>query len=173
MVFYKKSLSLEKNISLIVAVAENNVIGKDNQLPWHLPNDLRFFKATTTGKAVVMGRKCFESIGKPLPNRTNIVITRQKDYQKEGILVAYSLSEALDLCPKDTELVVIGGAEIYQLALPLVQTMYITRVKANIEGNVFFPAINWQEWQETNRNTHLSDEKHAYPFDIITYQRKK
>jgi dihydrofolate reductase len=161
-----------KNITLIVAISENNVIGKDNQLPWHLPNDLRFFKATTTGKAILMGRKCFESIGKPLPDRTNIVLTRQTNFSHEGVLVAHHLEAALQLCPPDTELVVIGGAEIYQLALPLVKKMYITHVKANIEGNVFFPDINWQEWQEVNRQNYAADEKHAYPFDIATYERK-
>ncbi len=151
-----------------VAVAENLVIGKDNDLPWHLPEDLKHFKELTLGKTVLMGRKTFESIlkrlGKPLPNRKNVIISRQKDYKApEGVLVFSSLDEAIKSLPED--IYIIGGAEIYKLALPLANLMYITHVHENYLGDAFFPAIKWSEWEK------LEEEKHK-KFTFAKYKRK-
>jgi len=151
-----------------VAVAENLVIGKDNDLPWHLPEDLKHFKELTLGKTVLMGRKTFESIlkrlGKPLPNRKNVIISRQKDYKApEGVLVFSSLDEAIKSLQED--IYIIGGAEIYKLALPLANLMYITHVHENYLGDAFFPAIKWSEWEK------LEEEKHK-KFTFAKYKRK-
>lgn len=152
-----------------VAVADNLVIGKNNNLPWHLPEDLKHFKELTLGKTVVMGRKTYESIfarlGKPLPGRTNVVITRQSDYQvPEGVLVFHSLDEAVSgLLSQD--LYIIGGAEIYKQALPLAEVMYVTRVFGNFEGDAFFPEVDWKLWEK------LEEEAHE-KFSFIKYRRK-
>lgn len=141
-------------LSLIVAAANNNVIGRNNELPWHLPQDLKYFKSVTLGKPVIMGRKTFESIGKPLPGRTNIVITRQSDWQHAGVLVASSVEDALGLAENfrnelgqpAEEIMVIGGAEIYRSALPIASRVYLTRIDANIDGDAHFPALA-DEWR--------------------------
>jgi len=160
-------------IAFVVAVAENGVIGRDNQLIWRLPADLRHFKELTLGHPVVMGRRTFESIGKPLPGRTNIVVTRQPEWQAEGCTVAYSVPTALELAHQSDELVfVIGGAEIYRQALSAADTMYLTEVHQSFEGDVFFPEINHSEWRETTRERHEPDEKHAYAFSFVTLQRR-
>ena len=146
-------------IALVVAAAENNAIGKNNQLLWHLPEDLQYFKRTTMGKPIVMGRKTFESIGRPLPGRLNIVITRQQDWQHDGVKVVHSIDDALRLAEAQSmidgvdEVMVIGGAEIYKTALPQADKLYITRVDAEIEGDAFFPEIDSSVWQETNRES--------------------
>jgi dihydrofolate reductase len=154
-------------------MSENRVIGKNNQLPWHLPADLKFFKATTLNHPILMGRKTFESIGKPLPQRTSIIITRQPGYQAEGALVVNSLSEAIragrELHP---DIFIIGGAEILQQALPVIDTMYLTRIHAPFEGDIYYPEINWQEWQQTWREDHAPDEKNKYPYSFIKLERK-
>lgn len=162
-------------VSLIVAAAENNVIGKDNDLIWHLPKDMRFFKSSTTGHHVIMGRKNFESIPekyRPLPNRTNVVITRQADYTAEGCVVVNSLESALELAKqsKDDEPFIIGGGQIYKLALEanLVDKIYLTRVHQSFDGDTFFPALK-EGWKEINREDHEADEKHACAFSFITY----
>ena len=162
-------------ISLIVAVAENGVIGKDNDLIWHLPKDMRFFKETTMGHHVIMGRKNFESIPerfRPLPNRTNVVITRQSDYQAEGCVVVNSLEAALEVAQHngDKEPFIIGGGQIYKLALEgnLVEKIYLTKVHHSFEGDTFFPELS-EEWKEVNREDHEADEKHACDFSIISY----
>ncbi len=141
-----------------VAVADNLVIGKDNNLPWHLPEDLQHFKQLTLGRTVVMGRKTYESIvsrlGKPLPGRKNLVITRQTDYKVPvGVLVFGSLEEAIAKSSSE-DLYVIGGAEIYKQALPLAQVLYMTHVKGNFEGDAFFPTVNWKEWEKGEEETH-------------------
>lgn len=164
-------------ISMIAAVAENNVIGKDNDLVWHLPDDMKFFMQKTTGHHVIMGRKNFESIPdkfRPLPNRPNIVMTRQKDLRIDGAYVVNSLEDALEIARKnnETEVFVIGGGDIYNLAMDTADTMYITEVKGTFEGDAFFPEFDKSEWKETERIHHGTDERHAYTFDFVTYQKK-
>ena len=156
-------------IALVVAMAENRVIGKENKLIWHLPADLKFFKNLTTGHPIIMGRKTFESIGKPLPNRTNIVITRQADFTAEGCMVAHSLTEALMLAQQlDSDIFVIGGAEIYKQAMFLADTIYLTEVHHTFEGDTFFPEIDSVLWQETSREEHKADEKNPYDYAFVT-----
>ncbi|WP_298734170.1 dihydrofolate reductase [uncultured Chitinophaga sp.] len=161
-------------VSAIVAAAENNAIGRDNQLPWRLPADLKYFKQTTMGKPIIMGRKTFESLGKPLPGRPNIVITRQADYAREGLIVTASLQEALDAASTfDTdEVFITGGAEIFAQALPsLIQRVYLTRVHANVEGDTFFPVLAKEEWQLVSSQLHPADEKHAYAFTFEVWEK--
>ena len=171
-------------ISLIVAVSRNGVIGMDNQLPWHLPDDLRYFKSVTMGKPLIMGRKTHESIGRPLPGRTNIVITRQTDYQAEGIVVVNTLQQGLDKAEAISseagheEVMVIGGAEIYQQALLQADRLYITHVHADVEGDAFFPEVNWNCWQEVQREDHAADpvgdaQKNPYDYSFVVYDRIK
>ncbi len=159
-------------LSMIVAAAENNAIGKDNKLLWHLPDDLKHFKQTTKGHHVIAGRKTFESQGRPLPHRTNIIITRNKNYRAQGCVIVNSLEEALKQVKNDDEPFIIGGENIYRLAMPKADRIYLTRVHAEFEADTFFPEINPEEWQETERIYHEKDEKHRYPFSIITYDRK-
>jgi dihydrofolate reductase len=159
--------------SMIVAVSENNVIGKDNKLIWHLPADLKFFKSLTMGHSIIMGRKTFESIGKPLPGRTSIIITRNKGYEApEGCLVCYSLSEALKTAEtnKDTEAFVIGGAEIFKQAEAECDKIYYTEIKASFEGDTFFH-IDKSSWKEVKREDHLRDEKNVYDYSFVEYVR--
>ena len=164
-------------VSLIVAVAENGVIGKDNDLIWHLPNDMRFFKETTTGHHVIMGRKNFESIPhkfRPLPNRTNIVITKQSDYKAEGCIVVNSVEEALKVAKSngDNEVFIIGGGQIYRIALEknLVDKIYLTKVYHSFDGDTFFPELS-NKWREESKIINKADEKHAYDFDFITLEK--
>lgn len=159
-------------ISLIAAVAANRVIGINNGLPWRLPNDLRHFRLTTTGHAVIMGRKNYESIGKPLPDRTNIVVTRNRDYAAPGCVVAHSLPEAIAAAGADTEIFVIGGAEIYAQALPLARRMHLTLVHADVAGDAYFPEFDWNAWQLVSREDHNVDDRHAYPYSFLTLERK-
>ncbi|MEI7581709.1 dihydrofolate reductase [Runella sp.] len=161
-------------ISLIVAAAQNGVIGRDNQLIWRLPDDLKQFKRLTTGHPIIMGRKTFDSIGKPLPNRTSIVITRSKEWCMEGVLVVNSIEEAVEVAQKtDTEEVfVIGGAEIYRLTLPIADKIYLTEVRADFEGDAYFTIPDIEYWQEESRLHHTSDEKHAIAFDFVELVRK-
>ncbi|MUU77822.1 dihydrofolate reductase [Winogradskyella endarachnes] len=161
-------------LTIIVAAGENNAIGKDNQLIWHLSDDLKHFKSLTNGHHIIMGRKTFESFPKPLPNRTHVVITRQKDYKApDGVIIVNSLEDALDASRFDKQPFVIGGGEIYKQAMPLVDKLEITRVHADFENaDTFFPEIDDSKWQEVSRKTHDADEKHAYAFSFITYLRK-
>jgi dihydrofolate reductase len=159
----------KQTVSIVVAVAENGVIGKDNQLIWHLPNDLKFFKKLTTGNSIIMGRKTFESIGKALPKRTNIVITRKKDYTAPGCIVVSSFTGALEAAPENENIFIIGGASIYKIALNHSDKMYYTRVKAAFDGDVHFPKIDWNEWKLVEKEEHKRDEKHAYDFYIEQY----
>jgi dihydrofolate reductase len=161
-------------ISLVVAASDNHAIGKDNQLLWHLPKDMRFFKNTTWALPILMGRKTFESLGnKVLPGRMNIIITRQANKEYEGAKVVTSLEQAIELANQNDykELMVIGGGEIYQMAMPLANTIYLTRVHTNIEGDTYFPALG-AEWMLESSEPQLADEKHAFDFDFEIWQRK-
>ncbi|CAA9377506.1 MAG: Dihydrofolate reductase [uncultured Nocardioidaceae bacterium] len=144
-----------QSVVLVAAVAENGVIGADGQLPWHLPDDLAHFRRVTTGNVVVMGRKTFESIGRPLPRRTNIVVTRQPDWTADGVITASSLTEALDVAEEyDGDAMVIGGSQIYALAMPLADRQVLTEVHATPEGDVTYPPFDRTEWRETQREEH-------------------
>ena len=158
-------------VSLIVAVDENNGIGKDNKLPWHLPADLKHFKALTTGHPIIMGRKTFESIGKALPNRRNILISRQADYFAEGVSVVSSLDEAFSICKTDDESFVIGGAEIFKYALSLANILYLTVIHHEFDVDTFFPEITKKDWIEAESTTHEPDEKNIYPYTFVKYVR--
>ncbi|MDO8435201.1 MAG: dihydrofolate reductase [bacterium] len=154
------------NLSLIAAVSQNGVIGKDNKLPWHIPEDLKRFKELTLGHCIIMGRKTWESIGsKPLPKRTNIIVTRQQDFLAPGAVVVSNLDEALQSCGDDTEPFVIGGAQLFAEALPQAQMMYLTRVNRFVEGDTFFPEYKAEDWEEVEGDEHEE-------FSFITYRRK-
>jgi len=158
-------------ISLIVAMTENGVIGDNNQLLWHLPNDLKHFKATTLGKPIIMGRKTYDSIGRPLPGRQNIVLTRDKSLMLAGCDVVHTTDAVAQCIPSQTEMMVIGGETIYRQFYDKAQTLYLTLVHTTMTGDASF-TYNPQEWQETSRETHAQDEKHAFDYSFITYQRK-
>lgn len=158
-------------ISIIVAQAENGVIGSDNRLPWHLPDDLKRFKALSLGKPIVMGRRTFESIGRPLPGRTNIVVSRQPGLAIEGTVVAQSLDAALAAAGTVPEVVIIGGAEIFRQALPRTDVIHLTRVHARIAGDVVFPDLDSGSWRETSVEHHAADERHQYAFTFVTLLR--
>ncbi|MBO3117097.1 dihydrofolate reductase [Winogradskyella sp. DF17] len=161
------------NLTVIVAAGENNAIGKNNDLIWHLSKDLKRFKSLTNGHHIIMGRKTFESFPKPLPNRTHIVITRQKDYEAPyGVIVVSTLDDAIDASLSDDQPFIIGGGEIYKQALPLADKLEITRVHASFpDADTFFPDIDENQWKEVERTTHDADESHAHPFSFITYVR--
>lgn len=167
-------------ISLIAAVAENGVIGRNNDMPWHLPDDFAFFKRKTNHHPIIMGRKSLEALGKPLPNRTNIVITRNPDFNAQGVTVVHTLDEALTQAKAvnqedhlTKEIFVIGGAEIYTMALPIATTLYLTEIHRTYEGDTYFPTFNKAEWQETERKPHPADDRHEVGFDFVTYERKQ
>lgn len=158
-------------VTAVAAIAENNAIGKNNQLLWHLPNDLKHFKQITSGHTIIMGRKTYDSVGKPLPNRRNIIITRQK-IEIPGCEVVNSVEEALAICMGEPEVFIIGGAEIYKLAMPLTNRIYLTVVHQQFEADAYFPQINKKEWVETGREDHGTDEKHNIPYSFITLNRR-
>ncbi len=160
-------------ISIVVAASENNVIGKDNQLLWHLPDDLKFFKTQTLGKVIVMGRKTFESIGnKALPKRTNVVISRNKDLEvPEGVVLKKNVEEALQTFQQEEEICIVGGEQIYRLALPFVDEIYITRIHLEINGDTYFPEIP-ADFQLESETYHAKDEKHAIDFTFQKWVRK-
>jgi len=161
-------------ISLVVAAAENNAIGKNNQLLWHLPNDLKFFKNTTWGMPVIMGRKTFESVNKPLPGRFNIVITRQQGWKAESVVAAVGLQDALRKAAETNckEAFIIGGGEIYKQSMEIADKIYITRVHAILDGDTFFPAIDETKWQLTHNQDFAADEKHAFAYSFQTWEKK-
>lgn len=164
-------------ISLIAALTENRVIGKNNDLPWHLPDDMKYFMQTTKGHYVIMGRKNWDSIPekfRPLPNRTNLVITRQPDFRAPGATVVNSLNQALEIARTagQPEVFVIGGAEIYRLALPLASRLYLTEIQTQLQGDTFFPDYDRQAWVERSRNHHSADERHLFPFDFVIYDKQ-
>lgn len=157
-------------ISIIVAIARNYTIGSANSMPWHLPEDFRHFKQVTMGKAVIMGRKTYESIGRPLPGRRNIVITRNADLRIEGCEMATSLNEAIALCDPTEENFIIGGGEIYRQAMPIADNLYITHIDAEFEGDTRFPNIG-PEWREISREEYPCGEKFPHPFAFVDYVR--
>ena len=159
-------------IAMIAAMAKNRVIGLENDMPWHLPDDLKFFKATTTGKPVIMGRKTFESIGsKPLPNRPNYVISRQADFHAEGAQVFGSIEEVLAQLSDADEVIIMGGGQLYSMMLAQADKLYLTLIDANIEGDTHFPDWTLLAWNELAREHHTKDERHAYEFDFVTLER--
>jgi dihydrofolate reductase len=158
-------------ISLIVAVADNDVIGSANQLPWRLPDDLKRFKRLSLGKPIVMGRKTFDSIGHPLPGRSNIVVSRQPDLQIADCRVVASLQEAIAAAQAAAEVVIVGGADIYRQALPQVATIHLTRVHAQVPGDVHFPKLAANEWREVATEYHPADERHVHAFTFSTLER--
>ena len=159
-------------ITLIAAVAENNALGKDNQLLWHLPDDFKRFKNITSGHHIIMGRKTFESFPKPLPNRIHVIITRQKDYQPEACHVVDSLAKAISVCPKDEDLFIIGGGEIYKQSIEMADKLDITRVHHTFDADTFFPEIDLTKWKLTSEEYHPKDEKHRFDFTFETYIKK-
>ena len=159
-------------VTIVVAIGENNAIGKNNELLWYLPKDLRHFKTITKGHTVIMGRKTFESVGKPLPNRRNIIITRNTDLAIEGTEVVHTLQEALELCKQDEEVFIIGGAEIYKMAMQHTDKIYLTVVHENFEADAFFPEIDHNLWLETASEKHLPDDKNNLSFTFSTLERK-
>ena len=159
-------------IIMIAAVAENNALGKDNELVWHLPNDFKRFKTLTSGHHIIMGRKTFESFPKPLPNRTHIIITRQKNSQAEGCIIVDSIEKALSICPKDEDSFIIGGGEIYTLGLAYTDKIEITRVHSSFEADAYFPEINKKDWKLEKYEFNEKDEKHKYDYTYETYIRK-
>ncbi|MFI2741098.1 dihydrofolate reductase [Zhouia sp. PK063] len=159
-------------ITMIAAAAENNALGRDNDLVWHLPDDFKRFKQLTSGHHIIMGRKTFESFPKPLPNRTHIVITRQKDYSKEGCIIVHSMEEALTLCKNDEQPFIIGGGEIYKIGLPFAEKIELTRVHSSFEADAFFPEIHEKDWKIAASMYHPIDEKHKYDFTYLTYLKR-
>lgn len=159
-------------ITIIAAISENNALGKDNQLLWHLPDDFKRFKKVTTGHHVIMGRKTFESIGKKaLPKRTNIIITRQKSYDASCIVLADSLKTALRIAQTDSNPFILGGGTIYKEAMKYADKLDLTRVHHNFDADTFFPEIDLKIWKEVKREFHSKDEKHGYDFSFVTYER--
>ena len=163
------SAATRPRLSLIVAVARNGVIGKDNRLPWRIPEDLKRFRALTMGHHIIMGRRTWESIGRPLPGRTSVVVTRNRDYVATGALVVHSLEDALAQCTGDEAVFVIGGAEIYANALPLAERIYLTRIHADYAGDTFFPSLAQEQWREASRGAALASEpvQPAYEFVVL------
>jgi dihydrofolate reductase len=159
-------------IIMIAAASENNALGKNNELVWHLPNDFKRFKNLTSGHHIIMGRKTFESFPKPLPNRTHIVISRQEDYSPDGCLVVNSMEKALEICPKDEVSFIIGGGEIYKLGIPFSDKIELTLVHHNFEADAFFPEIQLEDWEIINSEFQPKDEKHLFDYTYQTYCRK-
>ncbi|MHB1116749.1 dihydrofolate reductase [Sideroxydans sp.] len=160
------------SVSLIVAMAQNRTIGVNNTLPWRCPEDLKHFKALTMGHHMIMGRKTFDSIGKPLPGRTTVIVTRNDALKVEGCLIAHSLPDAIKLSTNDDEVFIVGGAEIYAQALPLADTLYITEIQQDVDGDAHFPAFNRNAWQETAREVRNQTEPQALQYHFITYRRR-
>ena len=158
-------------ISIIVAASTNDVIGRQGALPWHLSDDLKYFKAVTMGKPIIMGRKTWESIGRPLPGRQNIVVTRQQGFAADGCTVVASLEDAIAAAGDADEIVVIGGSQIYELALPLARRLYMTRVHADVEGDAYFPAVDATRWSLVAEEHHEADQRNEYAFSFRTYDR--
>ena len=159
-------------ISILVAMASNRTIGINNTLPWRIPEDLKHFKALTMGHHMIMGRKTFDAIGKPLPGRTTVVVTRNRGLKIEGCIIAHSLHEALAACTGDEEVFIIGGAEIYMQAMPLTDTLYITEIQQDVEGDAHFPELNKNAWQEVARERRSQTEPQALEYHFVTYRRK-
>lgn len=163
--------------AMIVAMAKNRVIGRKNQLPWHLPEDLKYFKRVTMGKPIVMGRKTYESIGRPLPGRLNVVLTRDANWQAEGVQVAQTIDTAFSRAITEAkskekdEIMVIGGDQIYALCLPLVDRLYVTQVHAEVEGDAYFPVVEWEHWQQVSSEVHRASDNNPYDYSFVVYDR--
>jgi dihydrofolate reductase len=160
------------SISLIAAMGNGRVIGVENRLPWRLPADMKHFRALTMGKPVLMGRKTFESIGKPLPGRVNIVVSQDPTFHPQGVIVARSISQALAAGNEATEIMVIGGASFYQQLLPRAQRLYITEIHHDFPGDAFFPGWNPDDWREIKRERHAADDDNIYPYSFVTLERR-
>ena len=160
-------------LSIIVAKAKNNIIGKNNELVWHLPEDLKHFKELTTGHTIIMGRKTYESLGKPLPNRKHIIFSQNPDFKvhEENVQVVHSLLEIQDLIEGKEEAFVIGGAMIYNFLMTYVKKMYVTEIKQEFDGDAFFPIIDSEEWKETSRTTGIKNEENNLDYDFVTYEK--
>ena len=161
-------------LSIIVAKAKNNIIGKNNELVWHLPEDLKHFKELTTGHTIIMGRKTYESLGKPLPNRKHIIFSQNPDFRvhEENVQVVHSLLEIQDLIEGKEEAFVIGGAMIYNFLMPYVKKMYVTEIEKDFEGDTFFPKINSEVWEEISREKGPEDSENKFEYEYVTYKRK-
>ncbi|MFP2997239.1 dihydrofolate reductase [Spongiivirga sp. MCCC 1A20706] len=159
-------------ITMIAAAAENDALGKDNDLVWHLPDDFKRFKQLTTGHFIIMGRKTFESFPKLLPNRTHVIITRQKDYQPENTIVVHSLEKALEVSEDDPNPFIIGGGEIYKLGMGVADIIELTRVHGSVEADTFFPKIDPSKWELVKEEFHPKDDRHNFDFTYLTYHRK-
>ncbi|MGH8495044.1 MAG: dihydrofolate reductase [Gammaproteobacteria bacterium] len=157
-------------LSIVVAMDENGLIGADNGLPWHLPADLKHFKALTMGHPILMGRRTHESIGRPLPGRQNLVLTRRAGYRADGCTVVNSLKQAYETA-HGQELMVIGGAKVYEAVLPAARRIYLTRVHHRFEGDTFFPQTDWEAWREIDREPHAADGKNAWPYSFVSFVR--
>ncbi|MEK3886327.1 dihydrofolate reductase [Bacillus sp. FSL K6-3431] len=160
------------NISLIAALDKNRVIGKDNDLPWKLPKDWQFVNRITMGHPIILGRKNMESIGRALPGRRNIVLTRNIKFSKPGCEVAHSMEDIFELCKTEKKIFIFGGEQIYQMFLPFVETMYLTKIRYEFEGDTFFPDINYDEWNEVSRVKGITDEKNPYIYYFHVYEKK-
>ncbi|SHF86829.1 dihydrofolate reductase [Flavobacterium segetis] len=159
-------------IIMIAAAAENNALGKDNKIIWHLPNDYKRFRLLTSGHHIIMGRKTYESLGKPLPDRKHIIITRQENYQVENCIVVDNMEKALKACPKNEDSFIIGGGEIYSLGMPFADKLEITRVHENFDADAYFPEINDHEWKIIESEFNAKDEKNNYDYTYQTFIRK-
>lgn len=165
-------------ISAIAALSKNKVIGRNNDLPWKLPDDMKYFMETTRGHHVVMGRRNYDSLRgrfKPLPERVNVVITRQKDFLADRCVVVHSMEDAIDVArrAKERECFIIGGAEIYKLSLPYVTRLYLTEIDAVVDGDTYFPEIDLRDWKEVKRQHHPADDRHQYAFDFVLYEKPR
>ncbi len=158
-------------ITLIVAASDNDAIGKENKMLWHLPDDFKYFKKNTIGHSIIMGRKTFLSIGKALPERRNIVLSRDLNFSAEDVDVANSIPEVLTYCRDEREIFIIGGAQLYKQMLPLAHKVLLTRVHTNIEGDAYFPSLNTKDWKLCHREEHPQDERHAYDFTFEVWER--
>jgi dihydrofolate reductase len=159
-------------ISAIVAMSENRVIGKNNKLPWHVPADLKHFKTTTLGKPIVMGRKTFASIGRPLPDRTNVILTHDTTFTAPGCEVFLNIDSALGSLKEHEEIIIIGGSTVYAQMLPHLTRLYLTLIHDHIKGDTVFPELNMEEWAEVDRKNHKADVKHAHDYSFLTLERK-
>jgi dihydrofolate reductase len=165
-------------VALIAAFAQNRVVGINNTLPWHLPEDLKYFKRTTSGKAIIMGRKTYESIGRPLPNRTNIVVSRNPDFTAEGIVTVTTLeaaikhAESVNLINGIDEVMIIGGAAIYEASLPMADRLYLTHVHAEVKGDAYFPEVDFSDWNEVGREDFSKDNSNPFDYSFSVYDKK-
>jgi dihydrofolate reductase len=161
-----------QHISILVAMAQNRTIGINNTLPWHCPEDLKRFKTFTLGHHIIMGRKTYDSIGKPLPGRTTVVVTRNSELKIEGCIIAHSLQEAIAACSGDAEIFIVGGAELYAQALPVTDTLYITEIQQNVAGDAHFPEFDKKEWPEVHREKRSQETPQPLQYHFVTYQKK-